>query len=111
LFNQGNQLFANLAEFNFIAGYTVSIFPYEFGKYEEFEKVGRNMLKRAMKIDSDNPIYRVTYFGSILNYDDQLYTNALVEAAPAVLKKFSGKGILNDYFRNALYRAGYQAYR
>ncbi|MEJ5092779.1 hypothetical protein GEO21_22315 [Sphingobacterium faecium] len=30
--------FKNIAEFNLIAGYTISIFPYEFGDYDELKK-------------------------------------------------------------------------
>src|SRR4051812_47692832 len=44
MFDEGKKIFADKADFNFIAGYTVSLFPYEYGDYEDLEKEGNEML-------------------------------------------------------------------
>jgi len=35
MFDEGNSKFSSIADFNFTAGYTVSIFPYEYGDYDD----------------------------------------------------------------------------
>jgi hypothetical protein len=47
MFYEGKKTFAEIADFNFIAGYTVSIFPYEYGGYDDLEKEGNEMLFKA----------------------------------------------------------------
>ena len=37
MFDEGKSNFSELPDFNFIAGYTVSIFPYEYGDYNDLE--------------------------------------------------------------------------
>lgn len=111
MFNEGKKTFADNADFNFIAGYTVSIFPYEYGDYEDFEKEGRQMLLKATKLDPDNSIFRMVYLGSLPDGDKQLYRQAEIEAAPKVLETFDGKGALNKYFKEILYRIDKKAYR
>ena len=48
---------SELAEFNFLAGYAVSIFPYEFGDFEDLERQGAEMLLKATEIEPENIIY------------------------------------------------------
>lgn len=43
MLDDGKRMFSECADFNFIAGYTISIFPYEFGNYEDGEKEGQQM--------------------------------------------------------------------
>lgn len=111
MFEEGKKTFSDNADFNFIAGYTVSIFPYEYGDYEEMEKEGQQMLLKATKLEPNNPIYRMVYLGSIPDGDKQLYRQAEIEAAPKVLDRFGGDGALNKYFKEILYRLDKKAYR
>jgi len=111
MFDEGKKAFADKADFNFIAGYTVSIFPYEYGEYDDLEKEGQQMLLRATKLDPKNTIYRMVYLGSLSDGDKLLYRQAEIEAAPKVLETFDGKGTLNKYFREILYRIDKKAYR
>jgi hypothetical protein len=111
MFDEGKKAFADNADFNFIAGYTVSIFPYEYGDYDDLEKEGNEMLLKATQLQPDNLIYRMVYLGSISNVDRQQYRQVEIDAAPKVLETFSGTGALNRYFRQVLYRLDKQAYR
>ena len=104
MFDEGKRNFSDLADFNFIAGYTVSIFPYEYGEYDDLEIEANQMLKKATELEPENIIYKLVYFGSIVNVDKEQYRKLVVEAAPKVLEIFSGKGTLNKYFRQVLYR-------
>lgn len=104
MFDEGKQNFSDKADFNFIAGYTVSIFPYEYGDYDDLEKEGKEMLRKAVLLQPDNLIYKMVYFGSISNADQEKYKQATVDAAPKVLETFSGLGTLNKYFKQVLYR-------
>lgn len=111
MFDEGKKLFADNADFNFIAGYTVSIFPYEYGGYKELEIEGNEMLLMATKLQPDNLIYKMVYLGSIAEIDPQQYRQTEIDAAPKVLETFDGIGTLNKYFRQVLYRLDKKAYR
>ncbi len=104
MFDEGKKTFAAKADFNFIAGYTVSIFPYEYGEYDDLEKEARQMLFKATSLEPNNIIYKMVYLGSISKPDDELYKKTANEAAPKVLETFIGNGTLNEYFREVLYR-------
>lgn len=104
MLDEGKQMFSEKADFNFIAGYTVSIFPYEYGEYDDLEKEAKQMLVKAIKLEPDNIIYKMVYLGSISKPDDHVYMQTVNEAAPTVLGTFSGNGALNNYFREVLYR-------
>jgi hypothetical protein len=104
--NNGLKKYSELAEFNFIVGYTISIFPYEFGDYEEFEIKGKEMLKKAFELEQSNPIYKMVYLGSkILNEKEQsLYKKACDESKLILKTKHSGKGLLNEYYNQVFNR-------
>jgi hypothetical protein len=104
MFDEGKKAFADRADFNFIAGYTVSIFPYEYGDYDDLEKEGLLLLLKASQLEPNDPVYKMVYLGSIQNVDKQQYTQAVIDAAPKVLEAFSGTGALNRYFKQILYR-------
>lgn len=110
MFNEGKKRFADNADFNFIAGYTVSIFPYEYGDYDDWEKEGHSMLLKATQLDPENSIYKMVYLGSISTVDRQQYRQAEIVAAPNVLTTFNGDGALNKYFREVLYRRDKKAH-
>ena len=111
LFDEGKSNFSELADFNFIAGYTVSIFPYEYGDYDDLEMEAELMLKKANELEPENLIYKLAYFGSIQNVDKEEYRKLEIESSPKVLETFSGKGMLNKYFRQVLNRIDKKAYR
>lgn len=111
MFDEGIKTFAEKADFNFIAGYTVSLFPYEYGNYDDFEKKGNAMVLKASQLEPDNLIYRLVYLGSIPNINKQQYRQTEIDAAPKVIETFSGNGALNKYFRQVLYRLDSYAYR
>ena len=102
----GLKKYSELAEFNFIAGYAISIFPYEFGDYEELEIKGKEMLKKAFELEQSNPIYKMVYLGSkSLNEREQsLYKNACTESKLILKTKHSGKGLLNEYYNQVFNR-------
>jgi len=102
LFIEGKQHFADKADFNFIAGYTVSIFPYEYGDYDNLEKEGMEMLHNATKLEPNNIIYELLYQGSLTTTDNEKYKRLRIDAAPKILETFSGNGTLNKYFRQVL---------
>jgi hypothetical protein len=104
MFEDGKCQFSDFPDFNFIAGYTVSIFPYEIGNYENLEIESKEMLRKAHHLEPENLIYKIAYLGSLDNCDDSEYGKTKVEAAPKVLEQFSGEGLLNKYFRQVLYR-------
>jgi hypothetical protein len=111
MLQEGKTKFTNLADFNFIAGYTVSIFPYEYGEYEMLEAEAQEMLLKAKQIEPHNKIYKLFYLRGIPNVHPQDYRVAEREAAPLVLDVFKGPGILNNYFRQILSSLNPPAYR
>lgn len=104
LFVEGKANFNQKPEFNFIAGYTASIFPYEYGKYLDIESVAKKMLLKATNKEPENKIYRLVYLGSQENIDSEIMKKAELEAIPFVMKKYEGIGLLNKYFRQVLVR-------
>ena len=95
-----------LAEFNFIAGYAISIFPYEFGDYEELEIKGKEMLKKAFEMEQSNPIYEMVYLGSKNRNkkEESLYKKSCAESKLILKIKYNGKGLLNEYFNQVFNR-------
>jgi len=98
---------SELAEFNFIAGYTISIFPYEFGEYEELELKGKKMLKKAFEMEQSNPIYEMVYLGSkssMSEKEQSLYKTACAKSKLILKTKHKGKGLLNEYYNQVFNR-------
>ncbi|WBA44385.1 hypothetical protein [Hymenobacter canadensis] len=108
LFTEGESRFTTLAEFQFLAGYTVAILPYEFGPFDEWEQKGKELLHQATVLDPTNLIYHLAYLGSLpsstLPEYSPAYRQAVVDAAPLVATTFQGNGLLNQYFRQVLCR-------
>jgi len=102
----GLNKYSELSEFNFIAGYAISIFPYEFGDYEELEIKGKEMLKKAFELEQSNPIYKMVYLGSkSLNDKEQsLYKKACAESKLILKINYYGKGLLNEYYNQVFNR-------
>ncbi|MFC5624991.1 hypothetical protein [Algoriphagus winogradskyi] len=102
----GMEKYAELADFNFIAGYAISIFPYEFGDYVDMEMKGNEMIEKAYKAEPANPIYEMVYLGSSIkdNNDQTLYKKACAKSQLLLKKEFTGKGLLNEYFNQVFNR-------
>ncbi|GEP52740.1 hypothetical protein FNO01nite_34120 [Flavobacterium noncentrifugens] len=104
MLSDGKRNFSELAEFNFIAGYTVTLFPYEFGDFDILEKQGKEMLLKATLIEPENIIYKMVHLGDLPNVNRKEYEKAVIAAKPIVQKKFNGNGFLNKYFKHVLTR-------
>ena len=103
--NIGLRKFSNLSEFNFIAGYTISIFPYQFGEYEDLEKKSIEMLKIATELEPENLIYKMAFLGSqTIDLNDKEYTKIGKKAQRSIKSKYQGKGLLDKYFSQVLKR-------
>jgi tetratricopeptide (TPR) repeat protein len=108
MYDEGKKRFQKLTEFKFIAGWTISIFPYEYGDYEDLEKEGKEMLRQAHLGQPDDKVYKMAYLGSFdSNKED--YKQAEIEANPVVLKTFEGEGLMNKYFKQVLIRKNEKA--
>lgn len=103
MFVEGKANFSDNSEFNFIVGYTMSIFPHEFGNHEVYEKLSKELITNAIKIDSENPIYKMVYFGDLQETPLE-YEELKLKSLPIVLKKYNEIGLLNKYFRQVLNR-------
>jgi len=103
----GLRNFKNIAEFNFITGYTIHIFPYEFGDYEEFEELGRKLLIKAFELDNQNHLYEMVLLGSIekpTELQKSKYENLKPKVRKLILKQNKGKGLLNEYYYDVFIR-------
>ncbi|MCH4824644.1 hypothetical protein ML462_15830 [Gramella lutea] len=101
----GVKKFSSLSEFNFIVGYTISIFPYEFGDYKEIEKKSKKMLKIATESNPDNLIYKMVFLGSQTdNVNDKEYVEIGKKAQESINTEYRGNGLLNEYFKQVLKR-------
>lgn len=104
MFSEGLSNFSQNPEFNFIAGYTMSIFPYEFGNYTEFEHKSSELLAEARKLEPNNEIYEMVCLGNSENSNSEEYLNATKNAKNKVIEKYKGSGLLNEYFMQVLIR-------
>lgn len=99
----GLKTFKNNPEALFVLGYTISLFPYYFGEYEKSEDEAEQMLEKAYNIKPNDIIYKLAYLGSKAENQEE-YRQVCVEAAPEVIERFNGKGLLNSYFKQVLFR-------
>ena len=108
MYDEGKKRFQKLTEFKFIAGWTISIFPYEYGDYEDLEKEGKELLRQAHQDQPDDKVYKMAYLGSFDSNKEE-YKQAEIEANPVVLKRFEGAGLMNKYFKQVLIRKNEKA--
>lgn len=104
MFKEGFTTFSQNPEFNFITGYAMSIFPYEFGDFTEYERKSFELLAEAQNLEPDNDIYKMVYLGNTENSNSEEYLNAKNNAKPKVIEKYKGSGLLNEYFMRVLIR-------
>ncbi|MGM0919948.1 MAG: hypothetical protein ACQEWW_01790 [Bacillota bacterium] len=90
----GMEHFIENEDFLWAFGYMIALFPEYFGEiedYEQWERKGKSMLKRAYDLSSDDPVYKYSYLGSKAGF----------QQVQAVLKdRFQGEGLLAGYFRS-----------
>jgi hypothetical protein len=96
--------FSEKAEFNFLAGYTISIFPYIYGEYKLWEQISQDMLQKAFNLEPQNQIYEMIYLGCGRVINTARYNQCHSDIQPIVVEKYSGIGYLNRYFRQVLKR-------
>ena len=104
MFTEGLTLFSLNAEYNFIAGYVMSIFPYEFGNFDEYEIKSSELLAKAKNLEPNNEIYKMVVLGNADVENSANYSNARINAQPKVIEKYKGSALLNQYFRQVLCR-------
>lgn len=97
----GFERFGKNPEFQFLTGYTINLFPYYFGDYEEWEQRGNDLLKSAHELDPNNGIFNISYQGSSYGTTES-YNSAKKQAVELVQETFQGKGFLNTYFKDVL---------
>lgn len=103
----GIENFEDLADFNFITGYAILIFPYEFGDYDELEKLGQKLLNKACELDPKNHLYKMVLLGSIekpTELQRNEYEVLKPQVAELILEQNSEKGLLNEYYRQVFVR-------
>lgn len=102
---EGLEKFSTIPEGLFVLGYTINLFPYYFGDYEEWEEKGSQMIDQAADLAPANKIYRMVKIGQQPDWNEnEEYQKACRNAAEDVKLKYSGKGLLNSYFHEVLYR-------
>jgi len=97
----GFEQFGTIAEFQFLAGYTINLFPYYYGDYEEWEQRGNDLLKSAHHLEPNNGVFNISYQGSTYGTIES-YKMAKQQAVHEVEAAFAGKGFLNSYFIDVL---------
>jgi hypothetical protein len=104
MLDDGTRNFSNKAAFNFIAGYTVSIFPFEYGDKENLENIAKQMLRKAVKLDPNNSLFKMVWLASRNRRIG--YKTATIRAAQQILDDHNGIGLKNKYFKEVFYRIG-----
>ncbi|KOF08700.1 hypothetical protein AC739_18860 [Planococcus glaciei] len=84
-------------EFLWIFGYMISLFPYYFGDYEDWEEKGKLMLRRTHELCPDEPVYQYSYISSLTSDDVEL-KNGFQQLKTVLEDRFQGKGLLSEYF-------------
>lgn len=81
----------------------ISLFPYYFGEYEEWEAKGELMLKMAHELSPNDPVYNYSYLASLP--DSCRKHKAEFDQLQAVLDdRFQGEGLLSGYFKSVWHR-------
>jgi hypothetical protein len=99
----GFKHFSQDSEFLWVYGYMISLFPYYFGEYEEWEEKGNQMIYKAYKLNSQDPIVKYIYIRS--------FPSSIVPGAREIEQvvnkllpeRFKGNGQLQSYFKEVLH--------
>jgi tetratricopeptide (TPR) repeat protein len=107
MITEGYKKFESVADFNFIAGYAVAMFPYEFGKYQEQLQTAKQLLNKAYRLEPANKIYQYMCNSFSEEQNERDLNTLKQEALHEIRETFSGIGILNKYFRQVLLPNGF----
>ncbi len=101
--NFGENNFDNNPEFNFLAGWTLFIFPDQIGSnYEESLRKSSEFLNKALEMEPQNPLFKmICSKNKIPDNELQFLKNKTVLK---IQNENTGKGLLNEYFREAFAR-------
>ena len=97
--NFGLAHFMTDEDFLWCFGYMISMFPYYFGDYEQWEEKGISMLKRAYELYPEEPVYKYSYLGSFSNTYRKL-KDVLQQVQTVLEDRFKGEGLLSEYFKD-----------
>lgn len=86
-------------DFLWCFGYMISMFPYYFGDYEQWEEKGISMLKRAYELYPEEPVYKYSYLGSFSN-TYRKHKDVLQQVQTVLEDRFKGDGLLSEYFKS-----------
>lgn len=103
ILNYGHATYSDIPEFNFIVGYTISVYPYLFTNISQSQATGSKLLKRAWNLERSNLIYDMVRLEDSLPGSKE-YSKACINASTLVLNQYNGTGYLNAYFRSVLFR-------
>lgn len=98
--------FTSNADFLWISGYMISLFPYLFYEgddgisFAEWEQKGVDMLLVANQIDASNRIAKVLYLGTQDASDE--YAAAKAQLTPYLNQLFPGHTSIEEYFKDVL---------
>lgn len=102
--NYGLSRFKENDNFLWIFGYIISVSPFFFAddeEYEEFEKLGINMLKKAYMKNPENLIFKTLYLGTTRRIEE--YNLAFVEITNNVASLLQGDTAIERYFINEIF--------
>lgn len=86
-------------DFLWCFGYMISMFPYYFGDYEQWEEKGIFMLKRAYELYPEEPVYKYSYLGSFSN-TYRKHKDVFQQVQTVLEDRFKGDGLLSEYFKS-----------
>jgi hypothetical protein len=103
----GFEKFSNNPDFLWTFGYMISLFPYYFGEYEEWEDKGKQMLKSSYCFRPNDLIIKLVFLGSLdikSKEENKEYEETCRKVFPILSSTFRGDGELQRYFREVLNR-------
>lgn len=102
----GQDHFQENADFQWLFGYMMYLFPFYFGTdFDRMESTSREMLEKAYLLRPQDPIIKMTYFENRDNYTkDHDYYDLYQEVSSILSERFPGNGKLEEYFKEVLIR-------
>lgn len=94
--------FGRDSEFLWIYGYMVSLFPYYFGEYEEWEEKGQQMIYEAHQLRPQDSIIKLVYIRGLPSSVVPGIKDLEQTVNEALPLRFKGNGELQRYFKEVL---------
>ena len=88
-------------EFLWVFGYMITLFPYYFGDYEEYEQKGKEMLSKAHRLNPTDSLITMLFLND-QNNDE--YKTACIYVKTILDERFKENTPLNRYFKNVFNR-------